>query len=392
MEHPAPLVPDYFWLYEWVNRYKELSSDEIAAWQKITSTPRKNLWAQRQDVVRDVTETPHIFQFSGVNYDLLMSVYSQLQAEERPSLVAHLLQRIQRGGTYKFPKPDDYFFPIFEGNVCELPLVAEFCIRTGHGEELLTSTSEAPVPTKPLAIMMIQLEETLALQWNLFSNEQLSHVYEWLKPLRQMVDKQTNSARGSRGAMVQNPDYKPGRERESNQIVASIDRIAGYCQRGRFFYLKGTLRQNTNVDVENDKSKVEEFLQKLGFSSAMLQALNEAEKDFRGSASPFEFKNCLTHMRGFLEHLHLEAGQHIAMTVAGSAHDWDTSTAFLRKHDYVTVQQEKFARGIYALISDEGVHPLMAERLFARVLRNVIIEYGFMFLTIMDAKGVKIMK
>ncbi len=32
---------------------------------------------------------------------------------------------------------------------------------------------------------------------------------------------------------------------------------------------------------------------------------------------------------------------------------------FLRKHDFITTQQEKFARGIYALISDEGVHPLM---------------------------------
>ena len=239
--------------------------------------------------------------------------------------------------------------------------------------------------------MMIQLEETFALQWNLFSNEQLAHVYEWLKPLREMADKQTHSARGPRSRqMVQNSDYKLGREREANQIVDSIDRIASYCQRGRFFYLKGTLQQNTNVEVENDKSRVEDFLQQLGFSAAMKQALNEAEKDFRASASPFEFKNCLTHLRGFLEHLHLEAAQHIAKTVQGSTHDWDTSTSFLRKRDYITPQQEKFARGIYALISDQGVHPLMAERIFARVLRNVIIEYGFMFLTIMNAKGVNL--
>jgi hypothetical protein len=73
-----------------------------------------------------------------------------------------------------------------------------------------------------------------------------------------------------------------------------------------------------------------------------------------------------------------------------STHDWDTSTAFLRKEGYITVQQEKFARGIYALISDEGVHPLMSERVFARVLRNVTIEYGFMFLTVMHGKGVNL--
>jgi hypothetical protein len=67
----------------------------------------------------------------------------------------------------------------------------------------------------------------------------------------------------------------------------------------------------------------------------------------------------LTHLRGFIEHLQLEAAQHIATTIPGSTQDWDTSTAFLRKHCYITVQQEKFARGIYALISDEGVHPLI---------------------------------
>lgn len=376
---------------EWVNRSKELSPDEIAAWQKITGTPRKNLWAQRKDTVRAVTETPHIFRLSGVNYDLLMSVYGGIAIEDRPALVNYILRRVERGGTHVVFRADDYF-PNFVGNVCELPLVAEFCTRIGQGEQLLRATAEAKVPTKALAIMMIQLEETFALQWNLFSNEQLSHVYEWLWSLRVMADKQTHSARGTRGAMVQNPEYRPGRERESNQIVDSIDLIAGYCQRGRFFYLKGTLQQNTNVEVENDKSRVEESLKKLGFSNVLMQALNEAEKDFRSSASPFEFKNCLTHMRGFLEHLHLEAAQHIAKTLPGSTHDWNTSTAFLRKHDYITGQQEKFARGIYALISDEGVHPLMAGRLFARVLRNVIIEYGFMFLTIMDGKGVKMTK
>jgi transposase len=375
---------------EWVQHYKELTPEEIGAWTKITGSPRKNLWAQRKDRVRDVTETPQIYRFGGINYDLLMTAYGQLAEELRPDLMAYLLRRVERGGTHVFPKPEGYPFPSFASDVSELPLVAEFSIRTGHGELLFQTTAKAKVPTKSLAIMMIQLEETFALQWNLFSSDQLAHVYEWLKPLRETADKQTHSSRGTRGKMVENPEYKPGRERESNQIVDSIDRIAGYCQRGRFFYLKGTLQQNTNFEVENDKSKVEEFLSRLGFSADLMRALNEAEKDYRDSASPFELKNCLTHFRGFIEHLHLEAAQHIAKTTPDSTHDWDMSTSFLRKHDFITSQQEKLARGIYALISDEGVHPLMSERIFARVLRNVIIEYGFMFLTIMNGKGVNL--
>jgi hypothetical protein len=37
-----------------------------------------------------------------------------------------------------------------------------------------------------------------------------------------------------------------------------------------------------------------------------------------------------------------------------------------------------------------NVHPLIAEREFARLLRNMSIEYGLMFLTMFEKKGVKI--
>ncbi len=39
-------------------------------------------------------------------------------------------------------------------------------------------------------------------------------------------------------------------------------------------------------------------------------------------------------------------------------------------------------------MSDEGVHPLIAEPEYARLLRNVVIEYGVMFLATLDKKGV----
>jgi hypothetical protein len=41
-------------------------------------------------------------------------------------------------------------------------------------------------------------------------------------------------------------------------------------------------------------------------------------------------------------------------------------------------------------LSDEGVHPLIAEKEFARLLRNVVIEYGLMFLTMLEKKGIRI--
>jgi hypothetical protein len=55
-----------------------------------------------------------------------------------------------------------------------------------------------------------------------------------------------------------------------------------------------------------------------------------------------------------------------------------------------TKQHEAFVTTLYTLISDTSVHPLGTDREYARLLRNVVIEYGVMFLSTLAKKGVKI--
>jgi hypothetical protein len=62
----------------------------------------------------------------------------------------------------------------------------------------------------------------------------------------------------------------------------------------------------------------------------------------------------------------------------------------LRQQGYVTKQHETFVASLYTLLSDESVHPLTADREYARLLRNVVIVYGVMFLTMLDKRRVKI--
>jgi len=154
---------------EWVKRYKEITPEEITAWYKITSVPRKNLAAQRKESPRPVTETPHIFQFSGTNFDLLMSVYGSVSEKDRPQMIDYILRRVESGGTRTYYKPENYVFPTFAGMVCALPLVAELCIWTGNIGPFFAATAKPKTPTNPLAIMMVQLEETIALNWDLFA-------------------------------------------------------------------------------------------------------------------------------------------------------------------------------------------------------------------------------
>jgi hypothetical protein len=248
------------------------------------------------------------------------------------------------------------------------------------------------MPTVSLAIMMRQLEESIALNWNWFSNNQLGKIRKWLAPLREIADRQTHSARGPRGGpKVKNTYYVMGRETEATQIVKSIDGIAKECEQARYWYLKGELQQTVNLEVESDKARVEGFLAKLGFSSDMIKSLNAAENDYKSIANPFELKSCLGHIRSFLEHLHREAAKSIA-TVAGATvvDRWGDATSYLRQQGFITQQHEAFITSLYTLISDTSVHPLGAEREYARLLRNVTIEYGVMFLTVLDKRGVKI--
>jgi hypothetical protein len=256
----------------------------------------------------------------------------------------------------------------------------------------LTAAAKAKVPTPGLALMLMQLEETIALNFTLFDKQELKDMQTWLAPLKERADLQTHSARGSIGNIVNNPHYRSGREREANQIVDSIDRIAAECNQAIFLYIKGALRQARSFEIESDKVKVEGYLKNLGFDAVLQEALDQAEKEFRYDASGFELKTCMSHLRSFLEQLHAQACAAIAAgtTPVTEYNKWGLTVAFLRKREYLSSQEEKLVGGIHAIMSEYGVHPLIAEREYVRLLRNMVIEYGLLFMSILDKRGIKI--
>ena len=346
----------------------------------------------RQENPRPVTESPQIFRFSGETFDMLLSLYRSSDESDHAQLLDYMLERVRSGGTGTCPRPQSHTIPTFAGKVSELPLIAEFCIRTGGIESFFKATGVPRMPTDSLAIMLMQLEETVALNWNWFSNEQLGKIPGWLDHLRIHASLQTWAQRpphGGSGPVEGNPSYVPGHEAEATQIVRSIDGIAKECEQARYLYLKGSLLQTVNLEIESDKAKVESSLTKLGFSNDMIEVLNAAERDYRSATDRFELKSCLGHLRSFLEQLHWQAAKGIGVTGLNADKKWGSATGLLRKKGYLTKQHEAFVVSLYALFSDEGVHPLGADREYARLLRNVVIEYGVMFLAVLDRKAVK---
>ena len=143
-----------------------------------------------------------------------------------------------------------------------------------------------------------------------------------------------------------------------------------------------------NLEVNQDKSTVRTFLEKLGFTQILIESLNEAERLYRESATPFELKSSMGHLRSFLEQLHLQACAAVHRKFSGSLPSkWGEALQYLRDHNVLTVKEQQFAIQFYALMSDTSVHPLVAEREYARLMRNMSIEYGLLLLTKLDKLG-----
>jgi len=352
-----------------------------------------NLPSQRAKRPRDVHENPKLHKFSSVNFDLLLRIFNQLIETDRPGFVLGLLKHVEQPLPPQSPrKPLNQCYPSMHGEVSALPLLAEFLIRTGHLKELLEATKKSQLPAFSLAMMLTQIEEMLALNFNLFSDSELEKMPSELAHLRTMAHQQTYIAMGERGGpMKQNPHYKQGYADKGKAIVERIDGIKEECRRARYFYLKGALQELPNLEIASDKIKVEGFLVKLGFRSDMVAALDAAEQDYRSESTTFELKNCLGHLRTFLEHLHRDAAKAVALVANETVEDrWAPATIYLRQQGFFSQRHEDFITKFYTLISDESVHALGTDREYARLLRNVIIEYGVMFLTVLDKRGVRL--
>jgi hypothetical protein len=339
---------------------------------------------------REVFEQPDQWNLESTNYGPLLELYSQLLPSARETFVAGLLNVFSRAHV---PFSGNKHFSAWKGHSSALPLLAEFSVRNGHWSLLLRVIAQIDLPNANLISMMLQLQETVSLNFNLFTEAELKDMPESLKGLRQMAENLTWQSKRVVGTtkMVDNRNYKSGFSTEGRTLVEAVDAFLEECRKAHYFYVKGSLQQSRNPEIESDKAAVLGYLEKLGFSATMVEALNAAERYYRDSANAFDLKSCLGIVRSFYEHLHVDAGQAIAksenVTVIS---EWDPTITFLRNRSHITLQQEKFARGLYTLLSDEGVHALVAEREFARLLRNMVIEYGVMFLSVLDKKGVRI--
>lgn len=393
-ERMRPTVEYYDRIYALQKENKpwnEELHDILTRWNKLYTNPRLVLSKDREFRPRHVHEFPGEYVFRSENFTLLSIIYADLSTEDRSQLIYILMQLIPSRNAFSKSHHREPF-PSFRGNVSELPLIAEFVIRHGHAKELFDTLSSLAAPTIPLAILFLQLEEIVALNFTLFSDGDLKEMPRKLQPLREHFGKMVKA-----GTSDATRNYVPNRAQKeqgliARQIVESIGGLIEECRRARHLYQRDELlNKNPNLEIESDKKKLFDSLENLGFDRALIQSLRKAEELYKPASDGFDLKSCIGHLRSFLETMHRES----AIAVASKANEapgnkWGEWILFLRNKGIFTLQHEQFVAALYTLMSDKSVHPLTADREYARLLRNFVIEYGVMFLETLSRSGVKI--
>ncbi|HEY5178105.1 MAG TPA: hypothetical protein VII95_21325 [Terriglobales bacterium] len=274
----------------------------------------KNLIAQRESRPRTVEEVKGYYAFSSTNFNLLIALFGQVPKQDRNAFMSALVKRVPSRSSYR-RDVQSYAYPRFSAHISELPLLAEFFIRTGYLTLLLQEAGKMTRPTYGLLLLLMQLEEAIAVNFRIFTDEQLELIPDILLNLHEemfvLIFKSTRP-RGATGPATENPRYVPGFEALANEVLRSIDGIREECRKAHYFYLKGELQDTVNLEVENDKVKVVGFLESLGFDPILILSLRKAEDLYRSSSDAFDLKSCLGHLRSFYEHLHIDGGTAVA--------------------------------------------------------------------------------
>ncbi|MGD0007655.1 MAG: hypothetical protein ABSE93_03795 [Terriglobia bacterium] len=334
-------------------------------------TEPQMLQAIRSQRPRQLEEGPRKWRFKSVNYDLLRALLSRVAEDSRPAFLAALSHRLTLEPGCA--KSNWSVQPNWKGFVSEFPLIAEFCIRGGAKGDFLRTVGEAK-PTLGLAVLLRHLEDMVALNFNVLADTDYQVLTTAIEALGYKARKQlkVETDAGRRASDV---------GELCREIVEAAGGVKEECRKARYLYLKGALQEGLNIEVNQDKMAVESYLKAQGFSDALIKSLNCADRIYQSASSGFDFKASMSHLRSFMEELHSEGLARLQTAGAGpTIEKWGAGLEQLQQHGVLTNAEKMFASALYTLLSDEGVHPIMAEKEYARLARNVVIEYALLFL------------
>ena len=328
---------------------------------------------------RHVGEDPKRWALESVNYNLLCALFSQLPEGSRQFFLSAVLGRLSRPP--ECPKVKVHTVPPWNGSGSEFPLVIEFCIRNGAKRDFLSVLGRLDLVSGHV-MMLRHVEDMIALNFTVLADQD----YE---ALTMVITAVGHTARSRYKAHREGGAAGDGESAQFwTEIIGAIDGIIEECRKARYFYLKGALLEGLNLEVNQDKAAVENYLKAHGFSDGLVEYLNRTDQFYQSASSGFEFKSVMGHLRSFMERLQAEGIAKLGPAKASPPPQrWGDGLKHLQQQGLLSKAEEGYAAALFTLLSDAGVHPIIAEKEYARLARNVVIEYALLFLCRLEKRG-----
>ena len=332
---------------------------------------------------RSVRENPTMVQFKSENFGFLCTLLDQVSEKERPAFFERLRSRISQRDS--FSRKEGSILKAGTAVQCssELPLLAEFLVRRDKKVQFFRALEQGSL-SPGLTLMLMQLEDMIAFNYTLFSEDEYGEFPDVILKIRDAIFKTKMRGPQPRDTALEANTLL----NVSQEILPLCDRIVKASLKAKVLYVKELLTPAMNLELNQDKNSVRTFLEKLGFSQLLIESLNEAERLYRADSNLFELKSSMGHLRSFLEDLHLQACAAVHKKFGGALpSSWGPASHYLRANQILTQKEEEIATALYTLTSDAAVHPLVTAREYARLIRNMTIEYGLLLLTKLDKLG-----
>jgi hypothetical protein len=180
---------------------------------------------------RTVCERPGIHRFTSENFKLLAGFYAELADSDKSRFVDVLASRITDGRAYRNASKDVVGTGSWNHCTSELPLIAEFLVRQKQVAALLAALPKAPI-RPALTLLLLQLEELIALDFTLLSDSDYGTLREAVSALLPTVDALNQQGRIS-DTKESNTRYHLVRE-----LPPLCHSIAEMCRKAVFLRLK----------------------------------------------------------------------------------------------------------------------------------------------------------
>jgi hypothetical protein len=250
----------------------------------------------QREPLQSIQENPRQWTLRATNYTLLCALLSQIPEDSRRLVFESALLRVRSdpacARTTRAVRN-------WRGLVSELPLVAEFCVRNGARQEFLQALRDA-IPLPGHAILLRHIEDMIAFNFVIFSDEDYEQLSLCVVKFRETAVQRYPKPRSGPFRNASEASRFADERAFFQEIVDSTQRVGEKCREARYLYLKASLLENLNLEINQDKEAVQRYLRSLGFRKELARSLDEATRLYEEGGDEFSLKASMGHIRSSL--------------------------------------------------------------------------------------------